>query len=406
VKTSRVSLRARRRLLGAAAIFCVLFLGSCRAILGTDDYENSIDVFCGMLARCFGEDAETCRTTVFHELTDAFPETRKLWLTTFSDDACFDRCVSTRRCMNTPPVCSFDVCEKREDCCFFVQGQKDCNLGTNKCCIRKGSRCRTDEDCCPGAGLCTTDGLPGSQPVCGGVACGIPGTPCSIGAQCCTEVCRDNVCAEDICSPDGLECGSDDDCCEHFCNEATGLCGKEVCGVETEDCGDGIPCCGELFCYNGKCTSPGCQPDGIECSQHDQCCGKRCDADLTACRACTDAGASCGVNGECCSGFCKDGFCADCLPEGEKCVLGGATDCCLGSCQDVDPSAAKVDMRCAPICGPLTCGHDECVAGPPLKADCSPCTQAVCAVDSYCCCKEWDSFCVSEALAICPNPCG
>ena len=45
--TARIRRRPRRRPFGAAALFCVLLLASCRAILGTDDYKDSVDVLCG-----------------------------------------------------------------------------------------------------------------------------------------------------------------------------------------------------------------------------------------------------------------------------------------------------------------------------------------------------------------------
>jgi hypothetical protein len=242
--------------------------------------------------------------------------------------------------------------------------------------------------------------------VCGGVPCRAAGEPCSIGAQCCTEVCLDNVCAEDICVPDGLECKSDDECCLGLCNKAAGKCGKDFCSAESKPCVEDLPCCDGLICRGTVCSSTTCYSNGVECSAHGQCCSKRCDPTIFTCLECTAAGAPCNVAGECCSGSCKDGVCFDCLPEGETCVPGGAPGCCFGSCQDVDPSAGGVAMKCAPTCGPLSCGHDECVAGQPLKGDCSPCTEAVCKVDPHCCCEEWDSFCVSEALKLCTNPCG
>lgn len=393
--TSRVSRRARRRLLGVAGVFCVFFVASCRAILGTDDYQDSVDILCGMLARCFDDDVEACRKAVDTELSSAPPGEREFWLRTFSDRACFDRCASARRCLNIPPVCSFGVCERREDCCGFLQGQTGCNSFTKSCCTRRGSRCTANADCCPGAGECIED-------VCGGIACGIAGSPCSIGAQCCTEVCRNDVCAEDICFKDGFECDSDEDCCTKSCNKATGTCGQPVCS--DTDCSEDLPCCGDRECLAGKCSPPGCFADGIECSEHSQCCGKRCDFQLTACRTCSEAGASCNASGECCSGLCENLVCSDCLSNGEECTVGG-TKCCFGVCEDPNPNDASPGT-CVPSCGALDCWHDECVVGPPLSTTCSPCIAQVCAEDAYCCCGEWDSLCVSEAMTLCSNPCG
>ena len=63
-------------------------------------------------------------------------------------------------------------------------------------------------------------------------------------------------------------------------------------------------------------------------------------------------------------------------------------------------------MKCTPFGGSVGCSHDECVTGDPLSASCDPCVEKVCAEDPYCCCEGWDSLCVSEAVSICPNPCG
>lgn len=389
-----MSRRARRRLLGVAAVFCVVFLASCRAILGTDDYKDSVDILCGMLARCYDDNLDACRTAVDTELSGAPADVREEWIKTFSDRACFDRCASVRRCLNIPPVCSFGGCGRREDCCGFLEGQTGCNALTKQCCTRRGSRCNDTQECCPGAGQCV-------EGRCGGVACGIPGSPCSIDAQCCTEVCRDNVCAETICFKEGFECASDEDCCTGLvCNDGT--CGIEVCSIEGESCAD-RPCCGDLTCSGGTCIGAGCFSDGAECSEHSQCCGKRCDFELDACRACSEAGTSCTTSGECCSGLCEGGLCSDCLPNGADCTAGGPK-CCFGVCDDPSPGDA-VPGTCTPTCAPTDCSHGVCVAGTPLNPSCSSCAERVCEEDPYCCCQEWDSYCVSEAIALCTNPC-
>lgn len=390
--TSRVSPRARRRPLGAAAIFCLFFLASCRAILGTDNYQSTVDLLCDLLARCYDDDGAACREITTNELTYAEAGVRQKWLETFSERDCHSRCASARRCLDTPPVCSFDACGRREDCCGFVAGQKDCNLIEKSCCTRRGVRCKDDSDCCPGAGTCTND-------VCGGVACGIVNEPCLVGAQCCTGVCKNGKCSDDICFDDGFECDANEDCCKNFCDRSSGKgkCGK-TCGLEQAKCGADAPCCGELVCRSGTCSNPDCFSDGVECSGNDQCCGKRCDFDLDACVACKEAAAACEGSGECCSGLCKNGACVDCLAKGDACPVDGK-ECCSGVCKD---------GACAPACGEVGCSHDVCVIGPPLSATTcvdDPCVALVCAEDKYCCCEEWDSVCVSEAIALCGNPC-
>jgi len=45
----------------------------------------------------------------------------------------------------------------------------------------------------------------------------------------------------------------------------------------------------------------------------------------------------------------------------------------------------------------VTCEHDPCEEGGVLNPGCSPCVQAVCELDPYCCNTAWDGQCVSEA---------
>jgi hypothetical protein len=50
---------------------------------------------------------------------------------------------------------------------------------------------------------------------------------------------------------------------------------------------------------------------------------------------------------------------------------------------------------------PSTCGHDVCVMGGPLEAECSPCATAVCDQDPFCCDSQWDSLCVETVEFLC-----
>ena len=45
-----------------------------------------------------------------------------------------------------------------------------------------------------------------------------------------------------------------------------------------------------------------------------------------------------------------------------------------------------------------SCAHSECEQGEKLVASCSPCAQAICDQDEYCCSTEWDSLCLDAAL--------
>ncbi len=46
----------------------------------------------------------------------------------------------------------------------------------------------------------------------------------------------------------------------------------------------------------------------------------------------------------------------------------------------------------------VTCDHDPCETGGLLNPGCSPCVQAICQADPYCCNTEWDQICVDQAL--------
>jgi hypothetical protein len=52
-----------------------------------------------------------------------------------------------------------------------------------------------------------------------------------------------------------------------------------------------------------------------------------------------------------------------------------------------------------------SCDHGVCEVGGPLGFSCDSCTDAVCAVDDYCCTTDWDSQCVGEADLYCDNIC-
>jgi hypothetical protein len=50
-------------------------------------------------------------------------------------------------------------------------------------------------------------------------------------------------------------------------------------------------------------------------------------------------------------------------------------------------------------CNSLCCAHSECNSGPALDATCSDCATSVCTGDAFCCSTNWDSLCVSKAVA-------
>jgi len=51
------------------------------------------------------------------------------------------------------------------------------------------------------------------------------------------------------------------------------------------------------------------------------------------------------------------------------------------------------------------CTHDECTVGDPLGAQCSPCTQKVCAQDPYCCDTFWGPSCFAQVANVCGYKC-
>jgi hypothetical protein len=399
--------RARRALLLASVIFCVLFAASCRAILGTDTYESSADALCEVLTRCYkGVAIPGCATGIGEDLTAASAADREQWLRAFSDSSCLESCASARGCLNLKPVCDSVACGAREDCCDFLVGESDCDVFKQTCCAPKGVRCSSTKPCCPGAGDC--DPTTGT---CGGVECAKIGKECVDANDCCTKVCQDGLCGE-LCAPVGFECKDSATCCTGFCDLATTTCEAPPCIIEDGPCeAGGQPCCGQLKCLANEATQEttcalGCFSDGTECGEDKQCCGKRCNASSFCETACLPALAACKSSLDCCSGRCNfDGInstCDPCKPNGKDCM--DPSECCSQACD-----AGK----CAPLCGSVGCAHDECVPGEPLSRTCTQCVgpagctidkecvAAVCNADPYCCCKQWDPLCASEAQDLC-----
>jgi hypothetical protein len=52
-----------------------------------------------------------------------------------------------------------------------------------------------------------------------------------------------------------------------------------------------------------------------------------------------------------------------------------------------------------------TCSHPICSTGGSLTSGCNACVTSICAVDSYCCNKGWDSICVKEVASVCKQTC-
>ncbi len=91
---------------------------------------------------------------------------------------------------------------------------------------------------------------------------------------------------------------------------------------------------------------------------------------------------------ECCSATCAvDAFCCD-VEWDDFCVC-GAAGVCTGGFAVCEPQAGS----CAAANGSPGCDDIECC-------------NALCAVDTFCCCEAWDSICAEEAMGLCLLACG
>lgn len=107
-----------------------------------------------------------------------------------------------------------------------------------------------------------------------GQTCHPGGTPCQGYAECCSQVCANQVCT--------------------------------TCGAKGEACNVGGGCCVGLVCYQGTCGQ--CKVDNEPCSLASECCSNICEAGV--CGACHPMYAPCTQDFECCSGnVCTGGYC-------------------------------------------------------------------------------------------------
>lgn len=380
----------RRVLRAVSATFALLLFAGCAGVLGVDDTDDVSVAFCELLGRCYeGRPEAVCEERVGAALDGTDSAQRSAWLQAFADSACLETCTSARSCLDRVPVCVADGCEQREDCCGFITGRTDCNVDERSCCRRKGNACRDDADCCPDAGGCSE-----TTGTCGGVVCKPPQDPCLNDYECCTGRCEDGACAATICADDGFECAEDADCCNKSCPQETRLCGVTGCVDVGAACDENVPCCGELLCFNGVCSESECYPENFDCVSDTQCCSGYCDQAFYLCGLpCKVDGEGCGSDPECCGDSCVDGTCETSCSDG-ACVED--SDCCSGSC---------LGGVCLASCNQASCEHSACTVGSALDGMCSPCIADVCSVDPYCCCGEWDSLCVKEAVNLCDAPC-
>jgi hypothetical protein len=266
-----------------------------------------------------------------------------------------------------------------------------------------------------GGGATSSGGTGGSAGAAGAGGDGLlaNGAPCTIGTECRSALCVDDVCCDNACIGPCQSCLADDT------EQADGVCAPVSLGFDpTGDCVAPEYCDGA-----GSCTEIGLEcPLGTECTAHScvdgVCCDAACDGACVACdgiltgepagicaplpvgqsdpdhcqpaeicgpAGCVDCAASLPPTGGTCPGTCTGGCANDvCLiqcdgnsecaaaqlacPAGFACrlVCSGATSCEDATLQCPDDHACEVECSCA---GPpngccsglaVTCGTGTC----------------------------------------------
>lgn len=204
-------------------------------------------------------------------------------------------------------------------------------------------------NCCPGGATCTD----ANQGICacpnGTIQCGTKCVPaCPQGQNLDLDTC---TCGS-TCKADGATCATNPDCCSGFCdNGACQTCQFLACdgigcvdpSIDANNCG----ACGNVCvapkasCTDGVCA---CQPDGLPCVKHYDCCSDSCANGICGCLTvgsdcsnfdgtCCDNGVStacvndicryldarhaCFADNECLTDICSNGACASCLDPGQ-----------------------------------------------------------------------------------------
>jgi hypothetical protein len=156
-----------------------------------------------------------------------------------------------------------------------------------------------------------------------------------------------------------------------------------ACGAES---------CGWRMCENGGWICP--EDPGTDSVAPAGC--AQAIASST-CGTCADNPEGCG-QGECEPGpaisddasACAANVCVD----DPTCCTDEWTESCVTLAQNTPGACRGV---CYDPSIPATCSHAECEAGSTLDPSCSPCAEAVCAIDGFCCTKEWDFWCAKAA---------
>jgi len=328
-------------------------------------------------------------------------------------DTCANCAQDCGACPPPAPYCGDGICDAGDTCanCFA-----DCGACPPPAPFCGDGLCNGGESC----GSCASDcGVcPSPDPVCGDGFCDF-GEDCSL----CPEDC--GSCAGDCCSDNGsigcvdpdvvdCVCAADPYCCE---NTWDAECASKVeelgCGACTEPayCGDG-------YCdFGDDCGN--CPQDCGTCPEPEPYCGDGiCDAGDTCGNCAQDCGACPPPEPFCGDGYCDFGDdCGNCPADCGACPA-PEPFCGDGVC-DAGDTCGNCPQDCGacpppePFCGDGYCDFgDDCSTCP---EDCGFCegsccedhggigcedpdvTDAVCAIDAFCCESGWDADCVSLA---------
>ena len=252
------------------------------------------------------------------------------------------------------PDCMAAVCAMDPFCCETAWDQV---------CVDQAPEVCPAADCWFGASCCEVTGLPG----CGGGGDGseIESCVCALDPFCC-ETTWDEVCVDEAIASCGLICDGveppQNGCCEP----------SEVPGCDDPDCMAAV-CEADAFCcdtaWDELCVGEAIDLcPGVDCLPAQGCC------------------AASDVPG------CDD-------PDVETCVCSFDTFCCETAWDDICVGGAE--EACGLTCDEPPPGGDCCVPGEYLGCEDTGCTDAVCAIDPFCCDTQWDGICAGEATDLC-----